>query len=125
MDVDLRSYVTITKLLLPDLIENDASLVAVSSVAGKIGVPYAAVYSASKHALHGFFDALRLEVGLAHPSSKMSITTCVIGNVDTESAVQMTKGKLKHDNRVTAQDTAAAIVKVRLCPGGRGGERGG
>ena len=38
------------------------SLVLVSSVLGKRAVPWSAAYCASKYALHGFADALRLEV---------------------------------------------------------------
>ncbi|EGD80608.1 hydroxysteroid 11-beta dehydrogenase 1 [Salpingoeca rosetta] len=114
VDVDLYSYITITKLLLQELIARDATLVAVSSAAGKIGVPYAAVYSASKHALHGFFDSLRLEVYMTHPSSKMSITTCVIGNIDTESAKRVTAGKVRHPTRASPDDTALAIVTGAL-----------
>ena len=112
LDVDLRSYVVITKLLLDDMIARDASLIVVSSVAGKVGVPYAAIYAGSKHALHGLYDALRTEIGLTHPDSSMSITTCVIGNVNTESAVEKTKGKLRHSNRVSPHEVAAAIIKV-------------
>jgi len=36
--------------------------VVTSSTVGKIGTPYRSGYSASKHALHGFFDSLRAEV---------------------------------------------------------------
>jgi len=34
----------------------------VSSLAGHVGTPKTAVYSATKHALHGFFNALRVEM---------------------------------------------------------------
>jgi short-subunit dehydrogenase len=36
--------------------------VAVSSVQGKIGIPFRSAYAASKHALHGFFDSARFEL---------------------------------------------------------------
>jgi short-subunit dehydrogenase len=36
--------------------------VVISSLAGKLPVPGRAAYAASKHALHGFFDALRGEL---------------------------------------------------------------
>lgn len=39
-----------------------ASLVLVSSVLGKRAVPYNAVYCATKYALHGFADSLRIEL---------------------------------------------------------------
>ncbi|AOP33031.1 hypothetical protein A0128_03630 [Leptospira tipperaryensis] len=37
-------------------------IVIVSSLQGKTGFPGSAVYSGSKHALHGFFDSLRMEL---------------------------------------------------------------
>lgn len=112
IDVDLLSYITITKLLLPQMINHSTSLIVVSSIGGKIGVPYAAIYSAAKHALHGLFESLRLEVSMTHPESRMSITLCVIGNVDTDAAVQVTAGKLQYNRRVSAANTARAIIQV-------------
>jgi len=35
--------------------------VVISSLSGLFGVPYRSIYSASKHALHGYFDAIRAE----------------------------------------------------------------
>ena len=37
-------------------------IVAISSLAGKTGVPFRSAYCASKHAMQGFFDSLRLEL---------------------------------------------------------------
>ncbi len=52
-----------TKALLPSLIgQKSGHIVVVSSVAGKIATPVSASYSMSKHALQGFFNALRCEV---------------------------------------------------------------
>ena len=36
-------------------------IVPISSVIGHVGIPLRSAYAASKHALHGFFDALRAE----------------------------------------------------------------
>jgi len=47
---------------LPHLRKTQGRLVAVSSVTGKTGVPTRSGYAASKHALHGFFDTLRIEL---------------------------------------------------------------
>jgi len=66
LDVNLASYIFLTQEALPALLASQGSLVAMSSVAGKIGVPYCAVYAAAKHGLHGFFDSLRLELELKH-----------------------------------------------------------
>lgn len=53
---------------------------AVTSVAGKIGAPMRSAYSASKHALHGYFDTLRPELA----GEKIGITLLVPGFVKTE-----------------------------------------
>lgn len=39
-------------------------VVITSSVAGKLGAPFSATYTASKHALHGYFECLRMEGGV-------------------------------------------------------------
>lgn len=51
-----------TRYALPHLKRARGRLVAMSSVAGKTGVPGYSVYAASKHALVGFFESLRIEV---------------------------------------------------------------
>lgn len=50
-----------------------------SSVAGKFGTPYRSGYAASKHALHGFFDALRAE----HWKDNISVTMLCPGVINT------------------------------------------
>jgi NAD(P)-dependent dehydrogenase (short-subunit alcohol dehydrogenase family) len=62
MTVNFFSNVIITKALLP-LIKQRGSgnFVVTSSICGKAGVPKLSAYSASKHALHGFYDSLRVE----------------------------------------------------------------
>lgn len=47
---------------LPYLKQARGRLVGVSSLAGKTGVPFRSGYAASKHALGGFFDSLRVEL---------------------------------------------------------------
>jgi short-subunit dehydrogenase len=62
MEVNYFGAITLTKYLLPHFIERQQGhFVTLSSVAGKFGTPYRSGYAASKHALHGFFDALRAE----------------------------------------------------------------
>eukprot|EP00742_Colponemidia_sp_Colp-10_P004007 GILJ01004274.1.p1 GENE.GILJ01004274.1~~GILJ01004274.1.p1 ORF type:complete len:306 (+),score=37.07 GILJ01004274.1:39-956(+) len=63
MDVNFFSATILSKAVLPSMIKHGGGhVVAISSVSGKIGVPMRTAYCASKHALHGFFDALRSEV---------------------------------------------------------------
>jgi short-subunit dehydrogenase len=50
-----------TKFALPHLIESKGSVIGVSSVAGFKGLPARTGYSASKFAMHGFLESLRIE----------------------------------------------------------------
>ncbi len=61
MDVNFWGTVYCTKYALPYLIANKGSLVGVSSVAGFHGLPGRAGYSASKFAIHGFLETIRIE----------------------------------------------------------------
>ncbi|XP_067136657.1 dehydrogenase/reductase SDR family protein 7-like isoform X2 [Centruroides vittatus] len=80
VDVDLRilvvnylGHVTLTKALLPSMIkQNNGHIIAISSIQGKIAIPFRSAYSASKHALQAFFDVLRSELG------ETNIHTCIV-----------------------------------------------
>ncbi len=62
MDVNFFGVVALTKAVLPLMLaQGNGHFVVTSSVAGKIGTKQRSGYCASKHALHGFFDALRAE----------------------------------------------------------------
>jgi short-subunit dehydrogenase len=60
--VNYLGAVYLTHYALPHLKQRRGLIVAVSSLTGKIGVPTRTGYSASKHALQGFFDSLRIEL---------------------------------------------------------------
>ena len=63
MDVNLFGPIALTKLVLPIMIaQGSGRIVGVSSLAGKVGVPLRTAYCPAKHAVFGFFDALRSEV---------------------------------------------------------------
>jgi short-subunit dehydrogenase len=63
MEVDYFGTITLSKLVLPSMIERKSGIIAVtSSLVGKFGSPYRSSYAAAKHALHGFFDSLRAEI---------------------------------------------------------------
>ena len=47
---------------LPMLRESGGLIVGISSLAGRVGVPTRTGYAASKHAMAGFFDSLRIEL---------------------------------------------------------------
>ncbi len=62
MRVNYLGSVYLTYYALPHLKQTRGRLVAVSSVTGKAGVPTRSGYAASKHAMIGFFDTLRIEL---------------------------------------------------------------
>lgn len=63
IDVNVNGIMWCTKAFLPDMVErNEGHLVNMASAAGLLGVPGAAAYCASKHAVIGFSDTLRLEL---------------------------------------------------------------
>jgi dehydrogenase/reductase SDR family protein 7B len=62
LEINFFGVVALAKAVLPSMIENGGGQLAVtSSLVGKFGFPYRSAYSASKHALHGYFESLLAE----------------------------------------------------------------
>jgi short-subunit dehydrogenase len=61
MEVNFWGAVHCTHYALPELLKNRGSVIGVSSVAGYKGLPTRTGYSASKFALEGFLETLRIE----------------------------------------------------------------
>lgn len=61
MDVNFWGTVYCTKYALPHIIETKGSIVGVISIAGYIGLPGRTGYAASKFAVRGFLDTVRIE----------------------------------------------------------------
>lgn len=61
MDVNFWGTVYCTKYALPYLLRNRGALVGISSIAGFHGLPGRTGYSASKFAIHGFLETIRIE----------------------------------------------------------------
>jgi short-subunit dehydrogenase len=62
MQVNYMGSVYCTRHALPHLKEARGLIVGVCSLAGRVGVPTRTGYCASKHAMAGFFDSLRIEL---------------------------------------------------------------
>lgn len=62
MDINFYGTVYCTYYALPHLKKTRGRIVAISSVGGKAAIPYNTPYCASKYALHGFYDSLRMEL---------------------------------------------------------------
>lgn len=61
MDVNFYGTVYCTKFALPHLLKTKGSLVGIISIAGYVGLPGRTGYSASKFAIRGFLDTVRIE----------------------------------------------------------------
>lgn len=81
IEVDYLGTVALSKAMLPHFIQNQSGLyVITSSVMGKFGSPYRSGYCGAKHALHGFFDVMRME----HEKDGIKVTIICPGFVNTD-----------------------------------------
>ena len=80
METNFRASVDIVRILLPEMLDRGSGgIVCVSSIAGLMGAPWRTAYSASKHALGGFFSSLRAELS----GGNISVTVAFPGFVRT------------------------------------------
>ncbi|MGV6832748.1 MAG: SDR family oxidoreductase [bacterium] len=83
MEIDYLGTVALSKSILPHFIERQQGhYVVVSSLMGKFSSPFRSAYCGAKHALHGFFDAMRLE----HQEDGVKVTMICPGFVNTSVA---------------------------------------
>lgn len=117
MNINYFSQVALAKALLPRMIEQrKGHLVNVSSIAGKFGFGLRSSYAAAKHALLGYFEALRLEL----KDIPVYVTNVCPGRVLTQvsfnalTADGTTHGLLDDGQRrgITAQKCAKQIVRA-------------
>lgn len=79
-ELNVLAQIALTKTVLPVMVEQGSGhLLVTASVAGKVGVPQRTGYCAAKHAMMGFFDALRTEVAYLG----IKVTTIVPGFIRT------------------------------------------
>lgn len=62
MDINFWGTVYCTRFALPHILRTGGSIVGISSIAGHKGLPARTGYSASKFAMNGFLEALRIEL---------------------------------------------------------------
>ncbi len=80
MEINYFGTIALTKAVLPYMISNGGGhIVATSSISGRFGFPLRSAYSASKQALHGFFETLLLE----HKDDNIRVSVLIPGRVST------------------------------------------
>lgn len=129
MEVNFFGNVALTKAVLPYFIgQKHGHIAVVSSVVGRFGTPLRTAYSASKHALHGFYDALRAE----HHADGLKVLLVCPGYIRTNVSINaltadgspqgtMDKGQA---TGLSAEECARQILKgvqqnrLEIYPGG-------
>jgi short-subunit dehydrogenase len=117
MNVNYFSAVKLTKLVLPGMIKNNSGHILItSSLVGKFGTPFRSAYSASKHALHGFFEALAAEVW----ENNIYMTIFCGGYIKTNISLNAITGDGSANNTMdenqakgkSAKDAAIAMIRA-------------
>ncbi len=116
MQINYFSQVKLAKAVLPEMIKNKSGhIIIISSIAGKFGFYLRSTYAAAKHALHGYFESLRLEnekynikVLIVCPGK---IKTNVSINAVTESGSAHKQMDESHINAMSAEDCADKIIQ--------------
>jgi len=109
MEINFFGTIYLTKKLLPSFIENGGGTIAVtSSLTGKFGFPLRSAYAASKHALHGFFETLRLE----YKKYNINVTIVCPGLINTEISYKaLAKGGAVHGKMDRNQEKGMPVEK--------------
>src|ERR1700757_2968814 len=96
-EINYFAQVALVKAVLPIMIKQQSGqITVVSSIAGKFGFYLRSSYSAAKHALHGYFESLRLEI------EKKNINVLIVcpGKIDTPISINAVgEGGNKHNKQ--------------------------
>ncbi|KAM8961253.1 hydroxysteroid 11-beta-dehydrogenase 1-like protein [Pelodytes ibericus] len=109
MEVNFISYIDLASKALAYLAQSNGSIIVLSSMTAKVPIPFTAPYAASKFALEGFFGALRHELTMRQ--TPVSITLCILGLINTDSAMEKIKDKVSMP-AYPAKDAAFAVVSA-------------
>ncbi len=84
MNINFFGAVILTKAVLPAMMKQGEGAIAVtSSITGKFGFPLRSAYTASKHAVQGYFETLGMELA----GKNIYVTIAMPGRVQTNISV--------------------------------------
>ncbi len=116
-EINFFGAIALTKAVLPEMIKNGGGQLAVtSSLVGKFGFPLRSSYSATKHALHGFFESLRAE----NKKNNIQVSIFIPGRVKTNISVNaITKDGTRHGQMDAGQGSGISPEKAAkiICRG--------
>ncbi len=97
MEINYFGTVALTKAVLPHMIAGGGGHVAAtSSITGRFGFPLRSAYSASKQALHGFFETLLIE----HRKDNIRVSVIIPGRVQTAISLHALTAEGKEHGRM-------------------------
>lgn len=113
LELNVIGTISLTKSVLPHMVEQkEGALIFMSSVAGKMGAPGSASYCASKHALQGFLETLRMEIA----DTGVGVLSVCPGPVETPFRNSMFGNSLSKAPTVKndkSEDTEARVPAAR------------
>lgn len=96
-EINYFSYIKLSKAVLPYMLQQkQGHIVVMSSIAGKFGFYLRSTYSAAKHALHGYFESLRLE----YEKQGIVVTIVCPGKVKTNVSINAIGADGKKHNQL-------------------------
>ncbi|HBQ83117.1 MAG TPA: short-chain dehydrogenase, partial [Bacteroidales bacterium] len=115
-EINYFGTIALTKAVLPYMINQKAGhILATSSISGRFGFPLRSAYSASKQALHGFFETLYLE----NKANNIRSSVIIPGRVRTAISIHALNSEGKEHGKlddgqakgITAEKAAEIIMR--------------
>ena len=122
MEVNFFGAVNCTKAALPHLVASRGLVIAISSVAGYTPLIARTGYSASKHAVHGFFDSLRSELAPQGVDVTVACPSFIATNIGV-NAIGGDGRPVRHAQVTTGRPLTAEAAAAALLAGARSGRR--
>ncbi len=115
MDVNFYGAVYCTYYALPHLIKSRGRIVTVSSLGGKVALPFNTPYAASKFAIHGFSDSLRMELVQHGVSTTVVCPYWVVtefheAQMDVNGVPRGARGRQFYTKKMMTADHCAAVI---------------
>jgi dehydrogenase/reductase SDR family protein 7B len=114
MEINYFGNIALTKAVLPYMqAQQSGHFVVISSISGKFGFFLRSAYSASKHALHGFYESLLLE----EEGNGIGVTLVCPGKINTNISVNALNGRgdshgIMDHNQKTGMSVEECVSKL-------------
>ncbi|MDQ1772452.1 SDR family oxidoreductase [Labilibaculum sp. A4] len=117
MDVNFWGTVYCTKFAMPYIAKSKGSVVGVISIAGYIGLPARSGYSASKYAIRGFLDTLRVEnlkTGVHVLVAAPGFTASNVRNVALTADGSMQGETPRDESKMMSAEECARLIAIAV-----------